>query len=267
MNYVKQLEIMQKICLWPLVGSIVFLVGCSTMDVQNPEDWSAAKLYSEARAALDRDDFQFAIEDYETLISRYPFGKYSQQAQLDVAYAYYRYNEPESAISSANYFIKSYPRHENVDYAYYLRGLARFYQGVDSIDQALSLDTAKRDPRSVDEALRYFSDLISRFPESIYAYDAIQRIVYLKNKRARHELYVADYYMRRGAYVAAANRAKKVLVEYHRSEVVPDALILMIKAYAALGIKSLADEAFRVFELNYPESPELKELAVILGEI
>ena len=263
----KQIVTIKNIRLWAITGISIFMLGCSTMDVQDPESWSAAKLYEEAKSSLDREDYQFAIEDYETLISRYPFGEYAQQAQLDVAYAYYQYNEPESAISSANYFIKSYPRHKNVDYAYYLKGLARFDQGMDSIDQALSLDTAERDPRSTDEALRYFSDVVANFPTSIYAQDAVQRIVYLKNKRARHELYVANYYMRRGAYVAAANRAKEVVTKYHRTTSVPDALALMVRAYAVLGIKELADEAFQVFKLNYPESPELSMLAETLGEI
>ncbi len=265
----KQIVAIQKFRLWVMMGISFIMAGCSTTGVQieDPENWSASKLYSEAKSALDREDYQFAIEDYETLISRYPFGEYAQQAQLDVAYAYYQYNEPESAISSANYFIRSYPRHKNVDYAYYLKGLARFDQGMDSIDQILSLDTAERDPRSTDEALRYFYDVIVNFPESVYAADAVQRIVYLKNKRARHELYVADYYMRRGAYVAAANRAKQVVEKYHRSASVADALALMVRAYVALGMGNLADEAFQVFKLNYPESPEIEKLSKTLGEI
>ncbi len=263
----KQIIVIQSFRLWVIIGVAFIMAGCSTVEMQDPENWSASKLYSEAKASLDREDYQFAIEDYEALISRYPFGEYAQQAQLDVAYAYYQYNEPESAISSANYFIRSYPRHKNVDYAYYLKGLARFDQGMDSIDQALSLDTAERDPRSTDEALRYFSDVVIKFPESVYAQDAVQRIIYLKNKRARHELYVASYYMKRGAYVAAANRAKEVVVKYHRSTSVPDALTLMVKAYVALDMKNLADEAFQVFKLNYPESPELTKLSKTLGEI
>ncbi|NOY61851.1 MAG: outer membrane protein assembly factor BamD [Gammaproteobacteria bacterium] len=232
----------------------VLLSGCSVFGVEeDPSTWPVERVYQEARQALNNEDYEVAIDHYESLISRYPFGDYAKQAQLDVAYAYYKFDEPESAISAANHFIKLYPRHERVDYAIYLKGLVRFNQGADNIDSLFKLDPTERDPGSSRESLQYFRELTSRYPDSPYTHDAQQRIIYLHNKLARHEIHVIDYYLRRGAYLAAANRAKAVLVRYQQTPSVVDALQMMVQAYRQLKLDDLAADAQRVLELNFPE--------------
>jgi outer membrane protein assembly factor BamD len=229
---------------------VAVLSACASL--KEDEASSADVLYKSGKEALDSGYYENAIKDYEKLQASFPFGDYAQQAQLDIAYAYYKNNEPESAIAAADQFIKTYPRHEHVDYAYYLRGLANFAQSSDYFDKPLHIDAARRDPRSAQESFQYFSELVERFPASRYASDARQRMIFLKNYLARHELYVADYYMRRGAYIAAANRARFILENYPRTPSIPDALELLVRAYTALGLEDLAADARRVLELNTP---------------
>jgi len=218
----------------------------------DPENWSAAKYYAEAQRAMKAGDFKLAVERFEGLISHHPFGSYAQQAQLDIAYAYYKYDEPESSIAAADQFIKLYPRNKHVDYAYYIKGLARFPK-VSYFEKRFSLDMAQRDPRSLRESLQAFMELTRRFPDSPYAHDAVQRIIYLRNALARSEMYIANFYMRKGAYAAAANRAKYVIEHYDRTPSIPDALSLMAKAYDHMGMSALADDARRILKLNFPD--------------
>lgn len=233
-----------------LSAAVAALAACAAF--KEPKPSTAEALYKSAKEALDTGYYENAIKDYEKLQANYPFGVYAQQAQLDIAYAYYKNNEADSAIAAAEQFIKTYPRHEHVDYAYYLRGLANFAQTSDYFDRPLNHDPARRDPRSARESFQFFSELLERFPQSPYADDARQRMIFLKNYLARHELYVADYYMRRKAYVAAANRAQYILENYQRTPAIPQALAILERAYAALGLKDLAADAHRVRELNLP---------------
>jgi outer membrane protein assembly factor BamD len=229
----------------------LLLAGCaagkSWVDPADPE-----ALYERGKTALDNGYYETAIRHYQELSTRFPFGDHAQQAQLDTAYAYHRLNQPESAIATAEQFIKTYPRHPNVDYAYYVRGLANFGQTRGALDDWLRADPARRDPRSALDSFRYFSELVTRYPDSPYAEDAVQRMVHLRHYLARHELYVADYYMRRGAWVAAANRARYVIETYPRTPAVEEALRLMARAYDKLGLDDLAATAHRVLETNYP---------------
>lgn len=163
-------------------------------------------------------------------------------------------------MAAADRFIKLHPRHPNVDYAYYLRGLATYEQGEGAFESLFPQDKAQRDPASLRESFNYFKELVTRFPDSRYTPDAIERMTELRNTLARHELLVADYYLRRGSYLAAVNRAKYVLENYQRSTAIPDALALMVKAYRLMGMKDLADDALRVLEMNHPEHPALLEL-------
>lgn len=242
---------MYRLIITLLIASI--LGGCSTLNGNdsNPENWSAEKYYEEAKNALKIGDYKLAIERFEGLISHHPFGPYAQQAQLEIAYAYYKYDEADSAIAAADQFIKLYPRHERVDYAYYLKGLARFPK-PEFMEETFSLDLAQRDSRVVSESFQYFSDLLQRFPDSPYATDARQRIIYLRNIMARNELYTAEFYMKKGAYAAAANRTKYILEHYDRSPAIPATLKLMAEAYDHLGMPELAADARRVLELNFP---------------
>ena len=223
----------------------------------NPEKWSAERFYSEAQRALKSGDFKLAVERFEGLISHHPFGHYAQQAQLEIAYAYYKYDEPESSIAAADQFIKLYPRHAHVDYAYYIKGLARFPKSG-YFEKRFSLVLAQRDPRALRESLQSFLELTQRYPKSRYAADAVQRIIYLRNALARGEMYTAGFYMRKGAYAAAANRAKYVIEHYDRTPSIPDALALMAKAYDHLGMPTLAEDTRRVLELNFPDRTQDK---------
>ncbi len=241
-----------------LISLLTLIAGCAS--TQDPGKWSAKQFYDQARQAIEVEDYQTAIKYYEDLEINHPFSPFTQQAQLEVIYAYYQYDEPESAIAAADRYIKLYPRAKNVDYAYYLRGLVSFDRGMSSLDLWLELETDKRQPQTALSAYRYFEELIKRFPDSQYAGDAKQRMVYLRNKLARYELNVAGYYFRRGAYLSAANRAIYILENYPQTPATPDALVIMIKAYRQLGVEDLAADALQVMQLNYPDHEALKQL-------
>lgn len=229
---------------------IATLFACATDKALDEAQQDPEKLYQLGRKALDSEYYETAIKHYEDLSARFPFGDYAQQGQLDMAYAQYMFDQPEAAIATADQFIKTYPRHPHVDYAYYIRGVANFEQTRGALDDFLGIDPAKRDPRSALDAFRYFDELVKRFPESRYAEDATRRMTYLKNYLARHEVYVADYYMRRQAYVAAANRARYIIENYPQTESVPKALKILAMAYDHLGLDALAADARRVLEAN-----------------
>lgn len=235
--------------------------GCSMLSAPQDKtrDWSAQRLYRAAKESLQNGDYETAIDYYEKLESRYPFGRLAEQAQLDVAYAYYKADEPASAVAAAERFIKLHPSHPNVDYAYYLKGLANFDQGKNLIDRIVKLDESARDTGAATQAFADFRDLTERFPSSRYAKDARQRMLYLKNMLAAHEIHVARYYVKREAYVAAANRARYVVENYPTTPSVPEALAIMVKAYRLLKLDDLADDALRVLRLNYPNDPQLAE--------
>jgi len=246
-----------------LLIALLGLTGCSLLPEQIDEtkDWSANKLYAEAKEQLAAKNYEKAIQYLETLEARYPFGRYAQQAQLEIAYAYYKFEEPDLGIAAAERFIKIYPRHPNIDYAWYLKGLTNYNRGKTIISRYLPQDPAERDTFNMQTAYNDFEQLMQRYPDSIYAQDAAQRMIHLRNNMAEYELHVADYYMRRGAYVAAANRGKYVIENFQRTPSVPGALIIMVRAYRKLGADDLAADALRVLELNYPDNPETVRLA------
>lgn len=232
----------------------LLLSGCAMFgkNEDDTEKWSAEKFYEEGQKAMNIGDYKQAIEHFENLVSRHPFGVYAQQAQLNIAYAYYKFDEPDSSVAAADQFIKLYPRNEYVDYAYYIKGLARF-PTEDYFERKFDLDPAQRDPQPVRESFQFFSELVQRFPNSRYTADAIQRMTYLRNNLARNELYAADFYMKKQAYVAALNRAKYIIEHYDRTPSVPEALVIMVKAYEELKMPTLADDARRILALNFPE--------------
>ena len=250
-----------------LLVVFVALGGCSLWGKEEDvtKDWPAPRLYREAKDRLVNGDYEKAIEYYEKLEVRYPFGPHSMQAQLDIAYAYYKNDEPAACIAAADRFIKLHPRHPNVDYTYYLKGLANFVKSGGLLERLMPKDVSQRDPGAAMQAFEDFSELTRRYPNSKYAEDAAQRMLYLKNMLAKHEIHVANYYLRRGAYVAAANRAKYVVEHYQRTPSVPDALVIMAKAYKVMDLDDLSADAVRVLELNYPKHPgieEVKELEI-----
>jgi len=255
---------MQRILAFLMAMSL--FTGCSLLPEQIDEtkNWSASKLYYSAKESLGEGNFEQAIKLFEALEARYPYGAYAQQAQLEVAYAYYKDNEPASAIAACERFIKLHPNHPNVDYAYYLRGLANFVEDQSFFARFGDQDMSDRDPKSAREAFDAFQQLATRFPESKYAADAVARMKYLVNNMAANEVHVARYYYKRGAYVAAANRSKYVLEHYQQAPALEEALAVMAKSYDKLGMNDLRDDALKVLKHNFPKSPYLN--ADVLGK-
>jgi outer membrane protein assembly factor BamD len=214
------------------------------------EGWSADRLYNAAAKELDSANYKSAIELYQKLETRYPFGRYAMQGQLDVAYAHYKAEEPEAAIAAADRFIKLYPTNPYVDYAFYLKGIVNYNRSVGFLDRFIPTDPSQRDPGSALDAFEDFGELVQRFPDSKYAEDARQRMLYLRSNLAKSEVNVARYYMRRGAYLAAVNRAQYVVERYQRTSAVEDALEIMVEGYKRLGEEQLAADAQSVLTLN-----------------
>lgn len=248
------------------------LQGCETLgglfskdseSSENSEEdysgWNSGKFRTEAQKAVDSGNFEKAIKLYEALESRYPFGESAAQTQLDIAYAYYKNSDPDSAIAAADRFIKINPRSPGVDYAYYLKGLVNYNRGIGFIDRFLPTDTSQRDPGSARDAYDNFDELIHRFPSSKYLSDARLRMIALRNNLAMYEVHVARYYLKRRAYIAAANRAAGVIEKYQRTPAVPYALQVMQEAYTELGLNDLAHDAERIYQLNYPKGPPVLE--------
>jgi outer membrane protein assembly factor BamD len=242
------------------------LAACSFIDKHDPTSgYSAEKLYREAKEALDGGQYDLAIKRYETLESRFPYGRYSQQGQLEIAYAYYKQNEQASAVAAAERFIKLHPNHANVDYAQYLKGLVYFNEDLGLLGKVSRQDRTERDPKSARDSFDAFKELVQRFPESKYTPDALARMKYLVNALASHEVHVARYYMKRGAYIAAANRAQYALKNYPQAPAQEEALLIMIQAYDVLGMPELRNDAERILRRNFPDSAQLKNLLSQLG--
>lgn len=230
----------------------ILLAACGPVkEVDETADWTVEKLYGSARAHLDSKNYLTAIERFEILESRFPFGKYATQSQLDVAYAYYKFNEPESASAAVERFIKLNPRHEAVDYAYYLRGLINFSRGGSVLDVLYERDLSNYDRNVLLKSYDDFKLLIRRFPDSLYVADSRQRMVYLREQLARGDLKIASFYASRKAWVAAANRTKSILLNYQGTSVIEPALEIQLQAYENLGLDELADDTRRIIELNY----------------
>ncbi len=238
---------------------LVTLAACSTTPNDPTADWSARKTYEEASDALSKGDFAQAVEYFEILESRFPFGRYTLQAQLDIAYAHYKRDEYDSAIDSANRFIKLHPRNPFISYAYYLKGLANFSRGSGLLEDFIGRDLSTLDQHALANAFADFDTLIQRFPDSIYAPDARKRMVFLRNEMAEHELTTAQFYYHRGAMLATINRIKFMIEKYDGAPAIPEGLALMAKAYRNMELDDLADDTLRVLALNAPEHAALKD--------
>ncbi|MGH8707913.1 MAG: outer membrane protein assembly factor BamD [Burkholderiales bacterium] len=236
------------------------LAGCGGTPEAPDEttDWSVERLYGESRDAMQARDWAKAIKYLEKLEARFPYGRYAQQAQLDVAWAHWKYDERAAAIAAADRFIKLYPNHEALDYAYYLKGLVNFTENQGLFAILSDPDLAERDPKAAREAFAAFREVVTRFPDSKYATDSAARMRYLVNSLARHEVHVARYYMKRGAWLAAANRAQAAVANYPQAPATEEALFIMMKAYEALGVEDLRADAERVMRQNFPDSPYFK---------
>lgn len=235
---------------------LVTVTGCKK-DKFADDGRSAEELYESAKGYLTSQNWSRAIEGYQGLITRFPFGRFAEQAQLELAYAYHKAGNPEAALSTADRFIRTYPSHPNVDYAFYIRGLTNYEQRVGFMERMMPSRVRDRDQTAARESFRDFDELIRRFPDSRYAPDARQRMVFLRNNLSFYELDVARYYMRRKAYVASAARARYALENYPGSPELGDALAILAVSYTELGLPELAEDAAKVLALNYPEHPYL----------
>lgn len=248
---------MQKIVLITLLALVV--PGCSWMpffgdDDEAPEvvETSEQALYQSAQRSLRASNYNDAIAKLQALEARYPFGRYAEQAQLELIYAYYSAFRPDQARSAADRFIRLHPLHPNVDYAFYLKGLAAFEKDQSFFDRFLTSDLASRDIGSARDSFADFSQLLSRFPGSEYAPDARQRMIHLRNLLARAEIHVGRYYLSREAYIAAINRGRYVVENFPSTPSVPDGLALMIEGYLKLNLPEPANDSLRVLITNYP---------------
>ncbi|MFG6160681.1 outer membrane protein assembly factor BamD [Halomonas sp. 1390] len=240
-----------------LAGAL--LAGCAgTPEEEELDGVAERQLYEEGREALEESSYTTAINRLEAIDTRFPFGEHAEQAQLELIYAYYQTDDWENARAAASRFIRLHPDHPQVDYAYYMRGLAAWQAGRFSLERLRLIDISKRDVGATRDAYADFSELIQRYPSSQYAPDAQQRIVYLRNVLARHELHVADFYLRKGAYLAAVERGRWVLENYPQTEASRDALATMVEGYLGLEMRDRARETLQVLIDNAPNHDRLR---------
>lgn len=235
----------------------LLLTGCSGNKHKNDE-LTEQEYYQQAQKSMQKNNFTMAIERLKTLESRYPFGRYGEQAQLELMYAYYKVGDQSNVLATAERFIRLHPLHEQVDYAYYMRGLAAYDMGFNFIERYFKHDVAQRDPTPMHDAFYYFSELLQRFPDSPYVGDARIHMVYIKQRLASHEIAVARYLMKRHSFLAAANRATEVVENFQRTPSVPEALALQVEAFHYLGMTDESKTALEILKLNYPEYHQFK---------
>ena len=236
----------------------LLLAACTGKgDLGDPtRNLSEAELYRQARAALDDGDYETAIDYYGKLGARFPFGDHALQGQLDLVYAYYQFKEPESALEEAERFIEFNPRHPETAYAHYIKGLVNYHRRFGWFDRILRTDRAERDTSELAAAFRDFTTLVEQFPDSRYTADSTERLLELRDTLARHELTVAEYYLGRQAWLAAANRAEHIVSRFPSSPSVRRALAIMVVAYRRMGLEDLAADSLRVLRFNFPDHPE-----------
>lgn len=244
--------------LLPLTLILALLAGCSSTDKEKVPDEPPEKLFQQAQEKLDASNYAKAVELLEALDSRYPFGPYSAQVQMDLIYAYYKDGDTAHAIANIDRFLRLNPTHKDVDYVYYMRGLTNMQADYNFFHHTLGIDRSDRDPSYARQAFRDFKSILTRYPNSQYAADAYARMISLKDRLAKYDLAVADYYWRRGAWIAAANRGKGIVENYTDTTAVEPALEIMVKSYDKLALTDLASHARQVLAANYPDNDLLK---------
>lgn len=254
----KTQTIVKRYLLLPLLSIIIItLTACASDDefAESTEEF----LYNEAVDSLRNNAFSTAIEYFQQLEALFPFGQYAAQAQIELVYAYYRAGEAESARAAADRFIRLYPDDENIDYAYYMKGLAFYTEDASFFGRFLPTDPSKRDPGNARESFTDFAQLVTRFPNSPYTADARARMIYLRNLLANYEINVAEFYIKRQAFLSALNRARYVVENYQEAPAVPRAMEIMTEMYLRLGLNDLADNSLAILKANYPDSNQLDE--------
>jgi len=235
-----------------IVACFGLLAACAGNDEIETEISNLTQAYEDAKLAVQRHNYRRGIQIFEAIQARYPFSDLSRQIQLELMYAYYKSNQQEQAIDAADTFMRENPIHEHVDYALYIKALSYFEDEAGMLERRFKKDVTMRPPKDVELAYSTLHRLVDRYPASKYAADARQRMVFLKNRLADYENHVADYYLRRGAYVAALNRAKNAVEEYNGADSNARSLQLMIEAYENLGMHDLAADTRRVLAMNFP---------------
>lgn len=238
------------------------MTSCTpTTPAQRFKGMTSQQIFQGGEKALAKHKYDQASKYFEGLEALYPFGPYAQQGQLDIIYAYYKNGDPASALAAADRYIHLYPQSDNVDYAYYMKGLINFDRGRNWLQKTFKVSVAETDLSYLRQSFVDFNALLQRFPDSKYAPDAERRMVYIRNMLAQNELDTAQFYFRQKAYVAAANRATNIVQHYQGAPQVVDALVVLVKANRALGLNQQADNALQVLKMNYPNAKQLKNLS------
>jgi outer membrane protein assembly factor BamD len=241
-----------------ILTTLALLVGLSGCGNRSKEQiGNAEKLYERAKNSADSGNYKDAIQYYEQLEARFPFTNAARQGQLDLMYAYYKNREPESAIDQADQFIRENPAHPRVDYAYYIKGLVQFERNPNFLERWFNADLSERPPIDARKSFQAFQTLVQRFPNSEYAEDSRQRMIFLRNRLASYEVHVAEFYLKRGAYVGAINRAKFAIENYDGAPQLREALGVMAQSYRKLGMQDLAADTERVMHENYASADDI----------
>ncbi len=241
-----------------LVLIFSFLTACSSNQNQF-DDYSEEELYQAARQYVVDAQYSKAVDAYQALETRFPFGQYAVQSQLEVIAAYYQAFEYQTAVDSADRFTRLHPDHPNADFAYYYKGLSNFDANRSLFDRFFEMDMSQRDLGTARSSFQDFAELVSKFPDSRFAADARGRMIYLRNLMARGEIHIADHYFQRGAYAAAANRGRFVVEHYQQTPAVPDALAIMVQAYRLMNMPDLEKDSFATLKQNYPKHYALSD--------
>lgn len=246
---------------WRLVGalflvSLALLGGCQSRATKNAKKLNAEQLYAAAHKSMLANDYQSAIKQYEALTSRFPFTNVAKQARIDLIYVYYRKGEKETAIDAADQFLRENPSHPRVDYAWYMKGMIYFERTPYAVERWFGVDMAKRPPSDALKSINAFSTVVTQYPNSDYSHDALKRMTYLRNRLAEYEVNVARWYIKRGAYIAAARRAEGVAEQYDGAPAEQPAMAILLECYQQLGYTELAANVKRVYDYNYPPQSE-----------
>ena len=240
----------------------IFLGGCSIFGDDEDDDEFAGlsteeQFYQRALGQLNGQNFRGSISTYQALESRFPFGRFADQAQIEIVFAHYRNGDMEAARAAADRFIRLHPDSGNVDYAYYMRGLSSFTDGGGLLNRFVPVDQTRRDPGRAQESFNDFSQLLALYPDSVYSADARARMIFLRNNLAAYEIHVANYYLERRAYIAAQRRGQYVVENFQGTPSVADGIAVMVETYLRLGLNDLADTSLALLRENYPDHPSI----------
>ena len=232
---------------------LLALSGCKGSRERSLQRQGPEKLYQQAKSQLRSYDFNNAIKTYEALTARFPFTNEARQSRLDLIYAYYKAGESESAIDAADTFVRENPTHPRVDYAWYIKGLVDFERTPNILERVFRVDLSERPPTTARKSFAAFKTVVEQYPKSDYAHDARKRMIYLRNRLADYEVHVASYYLRRGAFVAAAQRAKGAIEQYDGAPATREALAILIESYDRMGLPQLAEQSREVYQANFQD--------------